>query len=518
MIRRLKIATIILAAAFCLVVAYGALGATSNFTSSWAYSFLTYPACSGMITTNCISTFTVKDETFMPAVAIGTVSAPALSLTATPTLTPGPHSFGVIANGLDGSGNPVSSGVSNTAIAPLAAFLVSPFGSDSNPGTLSLPFLTLQAAITAAGTSTVTLLPGNYYGANAGAGAEWVVPAPVTPAASPSSFPTGVFAVLSNNTTNGFLIPQANVAGDVDFVTWATVNPTLGVYNWQSVENNIAPWWAAGKKTGLVIWNVTTPSFVLAQLAPTLTCSGAPGAVPNFTSPQFQSAYATFLAALFAKYGNDQRIAYIRVGTGGDGETYPSCTAAQAAAPPTGYGLTQAAWQSYTLAMMSAVHAVAGSVPIMFALSCYGTPCPNSNPYGYPTAVAALAVQYGFIFGKESLQDSDQTAYGMGQPCGANWCALFAEYPSSPHGLQFGEPTCADNDCTIGSPINLLPFASARGADFVEMVSGTDLTIAYGPTPGPYTAAYQTAITNFVTAVQPAFPPAPSNFQATVVN
>jgi hypothetical protein len=42
----------------------------------------------------------------------------------------------------------------------------------------------------------------------------------------------------------------------------------------------------------------------------------------------------------------------------------------------------------------------------------------------------------------------------------------------------------------------LLPFTKERGANVVEM-STADLTIAYGPDPGPYTQAYQDAIAAF---------------------
>jgi uncharacterized repeat protein (TIGR03803 family) len=315
--------------------------------------------------------------------------------------------------------------------------------------------------------------------------------------------PTGIFAISPATAQNIFLIPQPNVAGQVVFVQWGVVNPSNGTYDWSSVESAIAPWWAAGKKTALVVWPVsdaqgiiTTPTYVLDQLPPVISCSNFTS-IPEFTAPAFVSAYSTFLAAFFAQYGSDPRIAYIRVGIGAGGETYPICPAAQQAS----YGLTQASWQSYVDSILAVQSPLLGSVPVQVALNCYGTPCPLVNPFGFPENVAALAAQYGMGIGKESLQESDVTAWNAGLPCDANWCELFQQTPGEYHNLQFSEPTCADGACPVGSPIQLLPFAATLDADVVEMLASTDLTIAYGPVPGPYTLAYQQAIANFLSAV-----------------
>jgi uncharacterized repeat protein (TIGR03803 family) len=327
----------------------------------------------------------------------------------------------------------------------------------------------------------------------------WLLPG----SACLAQVPTGIFAVAPNATQNTFLLPQPNVAGQVIFVAWSVVNPASGSYDWSTVETAIAPWWAGGKKTALIVWAVSdsqgssaTPSYVLEQLPPTVSCNYFTN-VPDFTAPAFASAYSTFLAVLFAKYGSDPRIAYIRVGIGAGGETFPVCPAALEAS----YGLTQAAWQSYADGILAAESLLLASVPVQVGLNCYGTPCPVNNPYRFPENLAALAAQYGMGIGHEALQESDLTAWNAGLGCDSNWCALFPEYPSEFHDLQFAEPTCANGDCPVGSPIQLLPFAADRGADVVEMLAATDLTIAYGPNPGPYTLAYQQAIANFVSAV-----------------
>jgi uncharacterized repeat protein (TIGR03803 family) len=328
--------------------------------------------------------------------------------------------------------------------------------------------------------------------------------------------PTGVFAIAPGSAQNPFLIPQPNVAGETIFVRWSEIDNGTSL-DWSSVESAIAPWWAGGKKTGLIVWAVSddpaeiaTPAYVLAQLPPTVSCTTWTN-VPEFTATAFVSAYSNFLTAFFAKYGNDPRIAYIRAGIGIGGETYPGCTSAQEASD----GLTEASWTAYVDAILAVQQPLMGSVPVMVAFNCYGTPCPQNNSYALSQNIATLAAQYGMGIGKESLQQSDLTAWNAGQPCDANWCALFQQYPNEFHDLQFAEPTCADGNCPVGSPIQLLPFAAARGADVVEMLASTDLTIAYGPNPGPYTAAYQQAIANFVSAVNQMTPQVPAGLGTT---
>jgi hypothetical protein len=270
------------------------------------------------------------------------------------------------------------------------------------------------------------------------------------------------------------------------------------------VESQVAEWWAGGKKTALVVWGVSdsstpvaTPEYVLEQLPATVSClqNGVTHSnVPQFTAAAYQNGYSNFLKQFFAQYGSDKRIAYIRVGVGGGGETYPDCKAEQ----EENYGLTQDTWQTYTDAILQAEHENAGSVPIMVALNCYGTPCPKSGgPYTFPDNVASLAAQYGFGIGQEGLQKSDISNYNSGQACTVNWCDIFAQYPGAPlHELQFAQPDCADNNCDVGSPVDLLPFAKDRGANVVEMTIG-DLSIAYVPPPGQYAEQYQEAIANF---------------------
>ncbi len=340
----------------------------------------------------------------------------------------------------------------------------------------------------------------------------------VSPVYGQSVMPSGVYSVFfPGEKSQPYQIAEPTVMGQTIVVVWSDVDTGTGVYNWSSIESQISPWWAAGKKTGLVVWYlsegtapVATPAYVLAQLPPTVSCTDGSGAtfanIPDVLSTAFQSAYTTFLKAFFAKYGSDPRIAYIRVGMGSGGETYPRCTRTQESS----YGMTQSLWQNYVESMMSTEHTFTGSVPVMVGINCYGTPCPTTNPFAFPSSVAALAVSFGWGFGSQGLQESDITSFDAGKPCGTNWCALFSEYPTSFHELQFLTGSCPNNTCSTGSPSVLIPFASARGDKVLEM-NNQQLGIAFGFPSEPWSSAYATAIANFDTATSSWTPSAPTS-------
>jgi len=336
-----------------------------------------------------------------------------------------------------------------------------------------------------------------------------------------AQYPTGVYAVTPDSTANGYLLSQANVKGQVIFVPWSTIDNGSGTLDWSTVETAIAPWAGAGKKTALVIWGVTAdnlsvtaaPSYVLNQLPAMVSCAvnTGTGYAPNFTNPIFISAYSGFLNATIARYGSDSRIGFIRVGLGAGGEIFPPCKSQEEST----YGLTQAGYQSYLETMIGNVPP--GSNPVQVGVDCYGGNC-NSTTIALSNNIAAYAVGARWGIGKESLQDSDITAWNSGQPCDANWCAQFAEYPTAFHDLQFAVPTCPDGNCAVGSPVTLLPFAATRDAQVVEMAQ-PDYCIAYGPScSGTYTAAYDAAIAAFDAAAGSTWTPsAPTNFQVTIV-
>jgi len=99
------------------------------------------------------------------------------------------------------------------------------------------------------------------------------------------------FLLLTPTTSNEYLISQPHVAGNTIFVSWSAVDSGTGVMDWSTVESAVAPWWAAKKKTGLILWAladisgvVATLAYVLKQLPATLSCSGAGGYSKMFRS------------------------------------------------------------------------------------------------------------------------------------------------------------------------------------------------------------------------------------------
>jgi hypothetical protein len=303
-------------------------------------------------------------------------------------------------------------------------------------------------------------------------------------------FPTGVFAVDANGASNENLIKQKNVVGNAIIVPWAPTDPGDGKFNWSGIEKLIAPWWAAGKKTALILWavsdgnNTSTPAYVLKKLPPTVSCASNEN-VPEFTNENFIAAYSNWLTALFGKYASDERIAYIRVPFGGGGETFPLCMTVQ----ETAYGLTEEKWQAAVLSIIALVKTLAGSVTVQFALDCYGQPCPASGTYDFPAAVAAAAAAAGFGIGQNGFSESDIHSYESGRPTAVNWAAFFAQYPNVFHELQF------NTDVTEAQVPGLLEFAVGK-ANVVETPVAF-LQAAFGSSPNAEIAA---AIEAFNTA------------------
>lgn len=316
------------------------------------------------------------------------------------------------------------------------------------------------------------------------------------------SKPHGIFALYFPGTpTNKDQYIMPNVTGSVAFAVWNVCEKSAGIYDWSCVEPQIEKWWAAGKQTAIVIWGVAdgpnsppaTPSYVLATLPPTVSCTDASN-VPDFQSPNYYQPFRVFSAALFSKYGNDPRVAYIRVPGGGGGENYANCTTQQESA----YGITQASWTSYIMSGIDFTSTIAGSVPVDVALDCW-TPCQGAS-YQFPDAIEQEAAKFGFGLGTNGLQKSDASNYSLGMPCsGGDWCKHFLAMPAgSLLEVQAAQPTCPDNSCTAGADSVFLPFAQSLGATVYEANIGADLCPAYCPPPGPYAAAYQQTFSAFM--------------------
>ena len=143
----------------------------------------------------------------------------------------------------------------------------------------------------------------------------------------------GIYAFSSGN--SAALATDPDVAGTSLVYYWAQLEPQQGVYRWDLVDKDIAPWAAAGKKVilrvaaaGWASWDKTansahgTPAWVYAQGVKSVTEKD--GAVlPQYWNPAFQSDLATFVHAFAARYDGNPHVALIDAAVGIGGETKP---------------------------------------------------------------------------------------------------------------------------------------------------------------------------------------------------
>jgi hypothetical protein len=266
------------------------------------------------------------------------------------------------------------------------------------------------------------------------------------------------------------------------------------------------------------------------------TCSDNSGnsqQVPNWQSSLFISNYQAAITALKQHYGSNANVAYMRIGLGRGGEINlpqgwnDSSSGACYGGYTTKWGYTvggsspsSSTWNGYLASMVSFESALSSpSQPILVSI----TPVTGAGVVT-DDFIAPLAVQNGLSYGNQGLEASDITNFATGQPCGGDWCNLFATVPPQIAELQtLGQscPTgtiCANSLATSTGPLDvLLPFATGptgHGANDLELYY-QDWLIAYDPNDpnnaafgSTYSAAIQTA--SNTAAMQVLFPD-PSN-------
>jgi hypothetical protein len=326
-----------------------------------------------------------------------------------------------------------------------------------------------------------------------------------------------------------YLMSNPAVSGGNLAVEWGMIdqgpssNPQ---YNWNAIDDAIAPWIAAGKKVNLIVWansdstsspcsngetnttgNCAIPSYVWNALGSSnyVSCTTQYGTqqIPNFLNrAAFQLPYQQFMAAVIEHYGSNGSIGYIRFGLGHGGETFPvtgwnntgtSCGKAFAS-----WGITVASWETYLAGMLDYEDTLKSGKQLMVGVTPMGAPAT-----AVPDYVAPLAVPMHVGFGSQGLELSDITNYPN---CTANWCNLFAQYAGqAPLELQTLLQSCPDNSCTTGSLVNLVPFAVSHHATVLEIYY-QDWLLAFDPSyPGnsEYGAAYAQVLTQAAnTAIQ----------------
>ena len=309
-----------------------------------------------------------------------------------------------------------------------------------------------------------------------------------------------------------YIQKQPTVCGGNLYVVWSTVDQGNGNYNWTSVDNQVNQWVQAGKRVNLIVWGVSdsrpnngTPAYVLGDPNyQSVTCqeNGVTLQYPVYYAGSYRSNYKTFIQAVMNRYGGNANVGYIRFGLARGGEVFPTCLAQMMTF--SGFSTTtefNTQWESYLAEMTQfqqgietqIVNASGRAAQLMAALDQYGSP----TQYAVTDFEAANAKSLGFGFGSQGLSASDMAAYKAGQPCAADWCAMFQKesglVPLELQTIAASDPTNTPGG--TGTLVNLLPFALGLGAQIFEVYI-QDLQVAYDPTSAnyaQYSQAYQAA-------------------------
>jgi hypothetical protein len=384
-------------------------------------------------------------------------------------------------------------------------------GTVSSSGLFTAPTVTAQTSVVITATSVAD-------STKSATAVVSVAPAPSAKVSLEVLFPPTNPNTSDFKAVQQYLMSNPVVSGGNLTLEWGMIDQGNGQYDWSSIDAEIVPWQAAGKKVNLIVWansdstvatcsngqtsttgNCAVPAYVWKSLGPSnyTTCVTQYGTqqIPNYLDrTSFQLPYQQFMAAVIQKYGSNPEIGYIRFGLGHGGETYPvtgwNSTTAACGKAFTAWGVTVTTWETYLAGMMSYEATLHSTKQLMVGVTPMGAP--NTV---VPDYVAPLAVPMHVGFGSQGFQLSDITEYPN---CTANWCNLFAQFAGqAPLELQTYLQSCPDNSCTTGSLVNLVPFAISHHATVLEIYY-QDWLVAFDPSyPGnsEYGAAYAKVLT-----------------------
>jgi hypothetical protein len=291
-----------------------------------------------------------------------------------------------------------------------------------------------------------------------------------------------------------YLMHNPVVCGGVFYIIWNKVDQGPGAsprYDWSSVDDEIAPWIAAGKQVNLIVFATgsqyysggkkveTTPSFVFAKTR-SVECQSF-GHVPVFWDSGYMSSYQEFMAAVVAKYGSNPAVGYIRFGLGAGGETFPACMYKLAE-----FGYSKDVWRKYLSDMLDAEKALNSPKLITIGLN------PMSPPdLEFTASVAEHAVQDGIAIGNQGLSANDVRNYNAGKLCNAGWCDLFKKYRGKvPLVLQTWQFNLLPPDDIGPTMSEALPLAISLRTQILEIAIKYWL-VGYDPSQPDYPAHHQ---------------------------
>ena len=286
--------------------------------------------------------------------------------------------------------------------------------------------------------------------------------------------PHGMFVLMfpgarfNSTAANKFLLHNPLVCGANFYVVWSRIDKGPDAsprYDWGYLDQQMAPWIAAGKIVNLIVWAVSrnaggfaTPNYVLSKV-PTVECEHF-GQVPVFWDRTFTDNYKTFMSAVIEKYGTNTSVGYIRFGLSHGGETFPAC---KLALRP--HGFSEEKWRSYLFEMLDYEKSLHSPKQLMVGINSTG------NPYepGFPASIAERAVHNGMGFGVQGLDARDMEKYASGNPCESGWCQSFDKFQGeAPLELQMVAASRPDRSAP-GSLVDLIPFGLKLHAQIFEI-------------------------------------------------
>ncbi len=307
-------------------------------------------------------------------------------------------------------------------------------------------------------------------------------------------------------------------------ISWASVNPAQGVYDWSAVYAAAKPYTDAALTVNLLFSEATegavnnvTPAWVTQPAAsggagaPTVACAGQP-VMPVYFNAAYESAWTTFIAAAIHQFSNGnsplaRSVGYMRFATGGGAEALPPpgyndngpCEALWTAA-----GYSYAAWNAHEARVINAMGSQPTDKQIMVSL-----PNVSGGPNVYEVsnmgAAAAAAKHVGFSF--ESLGVSNVATPGSTPgPCNPqativnlHWCQAYTNYAGQvPFAAQPITATYNTSSATMDIA-KLLQYALANHIQILELYP-YEFTQANAPGSPQFDASkqaeYQQALSN----------------------
>jgi hypothetical protein len=156
----------------------------------------------------------------------------------------------------------------------------------------------------------------------------------VAPVATGSGF-HGIYEFAGGNSSTDADNPD--LAGVVLVYYWSQIEPARGTFDWSVIEDDMAPWVAAGKKvilristSGAAQWDPPysgngTPPWVYADGTRAISDNGE--SIPVYWDPTYLNDYEGFVQSFAAQFDGNPNVAFIEAGIGMGGETLPETNA-----------------------------------------------------------------------------------------------------------------------------------------------------------------------------------------------